>query len=124
MNIKLIILLFCLISGESIFSQEVINETSNSSTQPSSYFGQISPETTPKIFAPEIILKSKQAHSNIVFSKAGINAYWCHNGIWYSELKNGEWTTPLMVPFSKMEFNDDAPFLSPDGKQLFFTSKR
>jgi hypothetical protein len=123
-KLKLIILLYCLISSESIFSQEVINEASNSSIQPSTYFGQIAPGETPKIFAPEVILKPKQAHSNIVFSKDGNSAYWCHNGIWYSKLKNGEWTSPLMVPFSKMEFNDDAPFLSPDGKQLFFTSKR
>jgi len=88
------------------------------------YLGQTPPGNKPEIFAPDILVKEKQAHSNIVFSKEGREAYWCHNGIWFSKVMDGKWTTPEIVPFSRKEYSDDAPFLSPDGKHLFFTSKR
>lgn len=88
------------------------------------YFGQKPPGTEPEIFAPDVLVKPKLAHSNIVFTKQGTEAYWCYNGIWFSKLHNGRWLTPKLVPFSRKEFSDDAPFLSPDGKHLFFTSKR
>lgn len=88
------------------------------------YFGQSPPGDQPSIFAPEILVKPKQAHSSIVFSKDGTRAYWCSNGIYFSQLEKNGWTTPRLVPFSAPEFSDDAPFLSPDGKRLFFVSKR
>jgi len=88
------------------------------------YFGQKPPGIIPEIFASDFLVKEKQAHSNIVFSKEGREAYWCHNGIWFSKVMDGKWTTPEMVPFSRKEYSDDAPFLSPDGKHLFFASKR
>ncbi len=88
------------------------------------YFGQTPPGNTPKLFAPDILIKSKLAHSNIVFSADGKQAYWCYNGLWFSKVENGYWTNPQIVPFSKEEYEDDAPFISPDGKRLFFTSKR
>lgn len=88
------------------------------------YFSQNPPGNEPRIFAQDILVKDKQAHSSIVFSNGGTEAYWCHNGIWYSKIKNGKWTEPEMLPFSKADYGDDAPFISPDGKQLFFASKR
>jgi Tol biopolymer transport system component len=88
------------------------------------YFGEIPPGNTPKLFAPDILVKPKLAHSNIVFSADGRGAYWCYNGLWFSKVKNGFWTNPQIVSFSKEEYEDDAPFISPDGKRLFFASKR
>jgi hypothetical protein len=108
----------------SLFSQEIIENNPSFSVLKGKYLGQNPPGIFPEIFAPNILLKPKQAHSNIVFSVSGDSAYWCHNGIWFSQFKDGTWTSPLNVPFSKMEYSDDAPFLSPDGKKLFFTSKR
>ncbi|MFH1197142.1 MAG: hypothetical protein V1720_15705 [bacterium] len=87
------------------------------------YFGQ-PPGNIPELFSPEILLKEKQAHSTVVFSENGAEAYWCHNGIWFSKIENGKWTVPKMPPFSKDEYSDDAPFISPHGKQLLFASKR
>ena len=87
------------------------------------YLGQITPRMKAEIFAQEILV-SKGAHTNIVFSLEGKEAYWSQNGILFSKLENGKWITPQLLPFSKKEYSDDAPFLSPDGKRLFFTSKR
>lgn len=87
------------------------------------YFGQNPPGVEPELFAPEILVKSRQAHSNIVFSADGTEAYWCDDYLLFSRLEDGRWSTPEPVPFSK-EGSDDAPFISPDGGRLFFTSKR
>jgi len=86
------------------------------------YLGQKTPGLEAELFAPDILVHGKGTHSNIVFSFEGTEAYWCYNGIWFSKFNNNSWTTPIMLPFSKK--GDDAPFLSPDGKHLFFTSKR
>jgi len=88
------------------------------------YFGQMPPGNNPKIFFPEVIVKQKMAHSNIVFTSDGLYAFWCYDGIRFSKVENGSWTTPELLPFSKKEYEDDSPFISPDDKKLFFTSKR
>ncbi|MDB4901286.1 MAG: translocation protein TolB [Mucilaginibacter sp.] len=43
--------------------------------------------------------------------------------ICFSKIINGKWTKPKVVPFSG-QWNDWDPFLSPDGKRLFFVSNR
>jgi len=88
------------------------------------YFGQKLSGNSPELFAREVFDKEKQAHSVIAFSKDGTEAYWCSDGIRYSKFEQGNWTIPRLVPFSIKEYGDDAPFLSPDGSLLFFTSKR
>jgi Tol biopolymer transport system component len=52
-------------------------------------------------------------------SNNGINAI-----IMQSEYKKGEWTTPRNAPFSPGIYSDIDPFISPDGKKLFFISNR
>ncbi|MFH2048987.1 MAG: hypothetical protein ABIJ12_06045 [bacterium] len=113
-----------LVLSNPLLAQQDTNDSLNFPTLTGAYFGQQPPGYTPELFAPVVLVKPKQAHSNIVFSKDGTNAYWCYNGIWFSKIDNGRWGKPIKVPFSKEEFSDDAPFLSPDGKRLFFSSKR
>ena len=43
--------------------------------------------------------------------------------IYYSKLVNQKWTTPVVASFSG-QWKDMDPFLSPDGKRLFFSSYR
>ncbi len=43
--------------------------------------------------------------------------------IFVSHRKNGEWGIPVVAPFSG-KYSDNSPFITGDGKQLFFTSKR
>jgi len=46
-----------------------------------------------------------------------------YSTICFSKKVNGEWTKPGVVPFSG-RWNDWDPFLSPDGKRLYFVSAR
>jgi WD40 repeat protein len=43
--------------------------------------------------------------------------------IYISRLENGQWSNPVIAPFSGKYF-DKEPFLSPDGSKLFFASLR
>src|SRR5262245_46946937 len=43
--------------------------------------------------------------------------------IYFSQLSEGRWSVPQVAPFSGKYF-DKEPFVSPDGKQIFFASLR
>lgn len=43
--------------------------------------------------------------------------------IYVTHLKDDQWSTPVVAPFSG-KFSDGDPFITPDGKRLFFTSDR
>ncbi len=97
------------------------------------YLGQKPPGKTPELFAPDIFKQRYDwYHSIIVFSPDGREAYWqaginskpVEAGIRVSKLINGYWTEPQIAPFSKSEIFDDCPFISPDGKRLYFLSTR
>ncbi len=71
----------------------------------------------------------------LTFSPDGNTAYWVEwNGQWgssnttrqtiyLSTRQDGAWSTPVPAPFSA-EFNDEDPFVSPDGAWLYFVSDR
>jgi hypothetical protein len=94
------------------------------------YLGQKPPGIKPEIFAPGIISTSSYEHSSVTFSPDGNEVYWSKflynhsfQVIMFMERKNGEWTKPKMAPFCG-QYRDGEPFLSPDGKKLFFLSYR
>ena len=74
-------------------------------------------------------------HAGLVFSPDGETAYWtAWNGKWGSEpesprtiysarFTDGAWSEPSIVAFSGT-YNDDDPFVSPDGEWLYFVSDR
>src|SRR5262245_60380599 len=75
-------------------------------------------------------LSTGQEESNITFMPDGKTAYFQKGIAWsrlsiivFSELKNGKWTEPEVAPFSG-RYRDGTPFISPDGKRLFFNSVR
>ena len=73
--------------------------------------------------------------SGLTFSPDGGTAYWTEwNGEWgddnsgvrtifYATQADGEWTDAIAAPFSGA-YSDDDPFVSPDGRWLYFTSDR
>lgn len=73
--------------------------------------------------------------AGLVFSADGKTAYWtAWNGNWGSDptsprtiytstRRGGCWSSPVVAAFSGV-FNDDDPFVSPDGKWLYFVSDR
>ena len=99
------------------------------------YLGQKEPGNNPKVFAPDIITTKYAMHGNVSFTTNGEEAFWSG---WYPsknsteevsqiltmKLENGKWTKPEIASFSKIGFNDDSPFVTPDGNKIFFVSKR
>ena len=54
--------------------------------------------------------------------------YWpTGTAIMMTRIQDGRWTQPAFAPFSgpsDIDFYDDVPFVTPDNRRLFFTSKR
>ncbi|MFH1195001.1 MAG: hypothetical protein V1720_04780, partial [bacterium] len=82
-----------------------------------------------------IVTTKYSLHGNIVFTPDGNEAYWSG---WYpsknsteekqqiltTRLEDGKWCKPELASFSEIGFDDDCPYVSPDGNKLFFLSKR
>ena len=83
------------------------------------YLGQKPSGTTPEVFAPGIVVAQHIVHNAITFSPDGNEAYWSEWGpptIYFSKIVDGKGTEPL-------KFSDgDAPFISPDGKKIYFVA--
>jgi ankyrin repeat protein len=99
------------------------------------YLGQTEPEDKPQLFAPDIVSTQYMIHGNIEFTPDGLEAYWSgtypaagSNGLDYQILMmkqvKGTWRAPQLAPFCRIEYQDDCPHIAPDGKKIFFLSKR
>jgi len=93
------------------------------------YLGQKRPGITPEFFAPGILSLGFHEH-NIAISPDGKEIFFVAASsdfsrylIMTTRLKNGAWTMPEVAPFSGGR-NDGAPSFSPDGKRLYFSSRR
>jgi Tol biopolymer transport system component len=83
----------------------------------------------PVIFAPnrisggafEFNASFTTDNSTIFFSKASTN--WDIMAIFSSSLKNDQWQQPVLLPFSG-KYRDADPFVSFDGRKLYFISDR
>ena len=92
-----------------------------------SYLGQTPPGAEATRFAPGVA--PEDAHTAAVFSLDGSEVYWKAmevpgDEIWYSRLRDGQWTAPRPVPFGTWFFDSDDPFFSSDGQRLYYTSWR
>ena len=104
----------------------------NFSTLTGPYMGQKAPGQAAEIFAEGFVAKGQRSfHTNIVFTPQGDEAYWAMSDkhgksrrIVVSRSLEGHWTDPRIASFSMIDRGDDAPFVSPDGKTLYFLSKR
>jgi len=83
----------------------------------------------PVIFAKGVI-STGDYESSITFTPNGKTAYFVKSMpdltfrvIVVSRLDRGKWSTPEVASFSG-QYNDTDPCLSPDGKKLFFASRR
>ena len=99
------------------------------------YLGQKPPAGGAELFAPGIISSIWGLHSTAVFSPDGNEVYWApmttfpgeiysRGGLLMMKRINGRWTAPAWAPFSGPNGNDDVPFFSPDGKRIYFISRR
>ena len=99
------------------------------------YLGQKPPSDKPELFAPGIISSIWGLHSTAVFSPDGGEVYWTpmmtfpcevysRGGLLTMEEVDGRWTPPAWTSFSGPKGEDDVPFFSPDGKRMYFISRR
>jgi ankyrin repeat protein len=99
------------------------------------YLGQKPPGDAAELFAPGIISSIWGLHSTAVFSPAGDEVYWApmmlfpgeiysRGGLLMMKRVNGRWTPPAWTSFSGPKDEDDVPFFSPDGKRMYFISRR
>lgn len=108
---------------------------SDSTTIESSYFGQKPPGLTAEIFAPGIVSINGRREGSISFSPdldemyftvakepEGTDEYFSAD-IYISKLENKKWTKPKKINLTKnQKDNEMQPFLSYDGKQIYFTA--
>lgn len=99
------------------------------------YLGQTPPGDKPELFGLGIISSVWGIHSTAVFSPDGNEVYWApmisypgelysRGGLLMMRRINGRWTPPAWASFSGPDFDDDVPFFSPDGKRIYFISRR
>lgn len=93
------------------------------------YFGQKPPGMTPEIFTPGIISNDHSQDFAGTFSPDGAEFFFTRRKTgpdqrnWYTKIKNGVWTEPQLAPFTYDAFEFE-PHISPDGKKLFYGSRR
>jgi ankyrin repeat protein len=99
------------------------------------YLGQPEPGDTPQLFALDIVTTQYMLHGNVVFTPDGREAYWSGTypaagaeGLHYQILTmkqvEGIWRAPQLAPFCRIEYQDDCPYITPDGQRIFFLSRR
>jgi len=101
-----------------------------------SYLGQTPPGKTPQLFAPDIVSTNRGQHSAVAFSPDGREAYWSSTfmpsdsgyavgALLGSKIVDGKWSPPDFPEFTEaFVTRDDVPFFAPDGKKLYFISRR
>lgn len=100
------------------------------------YLGQVKPGQKPVAFALDIVSSNFGEHGCVMFTPDGKEAYWSSTleipdsgytlgGMLYSRVIDDRWTIPEQPSFvSRDGYDDDVPFVTPDGKRLFFLSRR
>jgi ankyrin repeat protein len=100
------------------------------------YLGQKKPGERPEVFALDIVSSIDGEHGNVVFSPDRTEAYWSsfrivqdagysHCEVMTSRVEDGRWTAPEPAFFAPDTQNRaDVPFCSPDGRRIYFLSRR
>jgi Tol biopolymer transport system component len=95
---------------------------------PTRYLGEEQPGLLPKLFAPGIVCAEDRFEYGSTFSSDGKEFFYAVNvgqkpEIHVIKFENDTWTKPVrLIGHEQYGYND--PFLSPDGKRLFFISDR
>ena len=99
------------------------------------YLGQPEPGDQPRMFALDIVSTRNMIHGVIVFTPDGREAYWSGTypaagsdkleyQILMMDQAQGTWGAPRLAPFCRLGYQDDCPYITPDGKRVFFLSRR
>ena len=94
------------------------------------YLGQSPPGMVAELFAPGIISTSSYEHSAPAFSSDGTIVLWTvvdkdyHASTFEMKYEEGKWSKPYRPTFADSTADDYYPSFSPDGKKLYFSSRR
>ncbi len=94
------------------------------------YLGQAPPGMDAKLFAPGIISTNEYEHSAPAFSPDGSVVLWTlvdknyRASMMQMKYEHGKWSAPTRPSFADSTADDYYPFFSPDGKKLYFGSRR
>jgi Tol biopolymer transport system component len=94
------------------------------------YLGETPPGDSPTVFAAGVISGVNPVHGTPVFSPDGSEVFWSavhpRTGavqILFMRNVSGNWSAPAVAPFSR-DYQNDVPFIAPDGETLYFVSDR
>ena len=94
------------------------------------YLGQNPPGVTAELFSPGLISTDSMEHSSPAFSPDGKVVLWTvlnqsyRASMMEMNFENGKWSTPHRPTFADSTADDYYPSFSPDGKKLYFSSRR
>ena len=117
--------LLCLGGSTSALAQEVRSDSIEFPVLTGEYLGQETPGLTPAVFAPGLFtsplgIAVLPDGREIAFASWGEEP---RARIMISRIQGGRWTAPETAPFSGEYMDWDINF-SPNGKRLYFTSRR
>jgi hypothetical protein len=125
------IMIFGLAWAGLLFSQELAAPADEANPKLSgAYLGQKPPGLIPEIFAPGIV-STDAFEFSVAFSPDGRELVFTRrpeltkpgNRLMYMKEENGVWTAPQLAPFAE-DCVEYEPFMSPDGRRVFFNSER
>src|SRR5688572_21085935 len=94
------------------------------------YLGQDPPGVIAELFSPGLISTDSMEHSSPAFSPDGKVVLWTvlnrsyHAAMMEMNLEDGKWSAPHRPTFADSTADDYYPSFSPDGKTLYFSSRR
>jgi Tol biopolymer transport system component len=103
---------------------------SSEKQRPIDYVGQEPPGLTARMFAPGLVSSNLNEHSALAFSPDGTSLLWAvmdadyRGRIFEMKFAHGSWSKPTNPSFADTTTDHYAPSFSPDGKTLFFSSRR
>jgi len=103
-------------------------ETTENPRLSGDYFEQKPPGPIPELFGDGIVSTGHHEHSSPIYSPDMLHLFYsiadnAQHVILYRHRQEGLWSEPVVAPFSGV-YSDDRPVFTPDGKYLYFESKR
>jgi len=105
-------------------------QCSQKSLQSIDYLGQKPPGMTAELFAPGVVSTDAYEHSSPAFSPDGSVVLWTvvdqnyRASLREMTYENGQWSAPGRPSFADSTADDYYPGFSPDGKKVYFSSRR
>ena len=124
-----LLMLIIVISLNTVFAQENIENASSFPPLEGPYLGQIPPGLTPEVFAPGLVSIDGRYEFGISFSSDLNEIYFSamevdqNIAIYYSKLKDKKWSPIKKADFTKGEKDTEMkPFVSLSENKIYFTA--